>query len=131
MQYASETAAIIDLLNTQARAWSDSDLHGFMQHYWNDPALYYASCGNRVRGWKPLLDSYRRRYGEGGNLGQTIFSDLEIDVLAADVAKVHGCFEVRVKGASTAAGSYTLVLRKFADMGWLIIADQVSPEVVA
>jgi ketosteroid isomerase-like protein len=131
MQYPSEITAINELLNSQAQAWSDGDLHGFMQYYWSDPALYYASSGTLVRGWEPLLDSYRRRYGEGAELGQTTFSDVEIDVLAGDLAKVHGRFEVRRGGMRTAAGSYTLVLRKFAGTGWLIVADQVSPEVVA
>jgi ketosteroid isomerase-like protein len=131
MHSATETAAIQAVLDAQAVAWSQGDLDAFMQYYWNDPALYYASSGTLVRGWQPLLDSYRARYGEGAALGSAAFSDVQIDLLGAEAAKAHGRFEVTVAGKRAAAGSYTLVLRRFAGEGWKIVADQVSPEVTA
>lgn len=131
MQHATDIAAIADMLDAQSRAWSSGDLHAYMQSYWNDAALYYASSGTCVRGWQPLLDSYRQRYGEGAALGTVMFSEVEIRVLAAAVAMVHGRFQVSVGGAVTACGSYMLVLRKFPEQGWRIIADQVSPETLA
>lgn len=131
MNSTSETVAIERLLDEQSAAWSRGDLDGFMQAYWRDPRLYYASAGVCVRGWDALLDSYRQRYGQGAELGQAVFSQVEVELLDGDAAKVHGRFEVEADGTRTAAGSYTLVLRRFAGAGWRIVADQVSPEVAA
>lgn len=131
MQHAPDVTAIADMLDAQSRAWNSGDLHGFMQPYWNDPTLYYASSGTCVRGWQPLLESYRQRYGEGAAMGTTTFSDVEVHLLASEAASVYGRFQVRVDGALAASGSYTLVLQKFPGQGWRIVADQVSPELRA
>jgi len=123
----NETAAIEAVMNAQADAWSRGDLDGYLDYFWRDPRLYYASVNTVVRGWDALRESYARRYGEGAQLGHLQFSNVEIELLGEDAAKVSGRFEV-TNAAYPATGTYLIVLRKFTDVGWKVVSDQVTPE---
>jgi len=130
MTTTTDTSAIEAILNAQTDAWNRGDLDGYLDYFWRDPRLYYASRNTVVRGWEALRESYARRYGEGAQLGHVQFSDVEIEILAEDAAKVTGRFEV-TQAAYPASGTYLIVLRKFAEAGWKVVSDQVTPESAA
>jgi len=127
MSENNSISAIEAILNAQASAWSRGDLDGYLDHFWRDPRLYYGSVNTVVRGWDALRASYASRYGEGAQLGHLQFSNVEIELMSEDIAKVTGRFDV-TDAAFPASGTYLIVLRKFAGKGWKVVSDQVTPE---
>jgi len=123
----NEVSAIEAVINAQAEAWSRGDLDGYLDYFWRDPRLYYGSVNTVVRGWEALRESYASRYGEGAQLGQLRFSEVNIEILSADTAMVTGRFHV-TEAKLPASGSWLIVLRKFPGPGWRVVADQLAPD---
>jgi beta-aspartyl-peptidase (threonine type) len=122
---ASPEAAIRQVLDEQATAWNRGDLDAFMNGYWVSHELSFFSGKDRKQGWQETKDRYRARYqGEGREMGQLTFSDLEIDVLSADTAWVRGRWQV-VTSKETLDGLFTLVFKKPPE-GWRIVHDHTS-----
>ena len=113
------------VLDKQAAAWNKGDLDGFMTGYWKSERLSFFSGGNRTEGWDATLERYRMKYqGEGKEMGQLTFSELDIELLGTEAAFVRGRFTlVTTKGKPT--GLFTLVFKKQRD-GWRIVHDHTS-----
>jgi len=123
----AETAeqAIRKVLDEQAKAWNKGDLEGFMAGYWKSPELTFSSGGDRTKGWQGTLQRYQKRYkGEGKEMGQLTFSDVEVVLLGADSAFVRGRFQL-VRSKDKPSGIFTLILRRFPE-GWRIVHDHTS-----
>ena len=56
-----QTAAILDVLDTQTQAWNRGKLEGFMAGYWSSPDLIFTSGGRVNRGWETTLASNTAR----------------------------------------------------------------------
>src|SRR4051794_8930259 len=79
--------AIRAVLDAQVVAWNKGDLPKFMEGYWQSPELTFYSGKTVTRGWQATLERYQKRYqGEGREMGQLAFRDLEIQVLGAEHA---------------------------------------------
>src|SRR2546423_1260949 len=105
-------AEVQKVLDDQATAWNKGDLRGFMAGYWQSEELTFFSAGTKTQGWQATLERYQKRYqGEGREMGQLTFSDLDIDVLGPDSACVRGRWKL-VTSKETAGGLYTLILKK-------------------
>ncbi len=117
--------AIRGVLDAQVVAWNKGDLDGFMAGYWNSAKLFFISGGKTTQGWKATKERYEKTYqGEGKEMGTLAFSDVHVELLAADAAYVRGKWEVKMK-AETIGGWYTLVLKKFPN-GWKVTHDHTS-----
>jgi ketosteroid isomerase-like protein len=122
---ADEEKAIRAVLGDQQTAWNKGDLDGFMAGYWKDDKLFYISGASSVQGWKALKQRYEKSYrGEGNEMGKLNFSELNVEMLAADAAVARGKWSVVMK-KETVGGWFTLVFRKFPD-GWKITHDHTS-----
>ena len=67
-----------------------------------------------TRGWQATLERYRKKYKtEGSTMGKLAFRDLDIQVLGGEAAVVRGRF-VLCRGAETATGLFTLLLKALA-----------------
>jgi ketosteroid isomerase-like protein len=114
------------VLRTQQEAWNRHDLDAFMQGYWNSAQLTFFSGGNEHDGWQAAMDRYRAKYANPGHeMGKLEFSDLRIEMLAADAAFVRGAWHLTMPDGKTPHGLFTLVFRKFPD-GWKIVHDHTS-----
>jgi beta-aspartyl-peptidase (threonine type) len=117
--------AIAQVLEAQQTAWNKGDLQGFMQGYWQSDRLTFFSEATRTSGWQGTLDRYRKRYqGEGREMGQLSFREIETEVLGPDSALVRGRWQLRLKD-KTAGGLFTLIFRKLPE-GWRIVHDHTS-----
>jgi ketosteroid isomerase-like protein len=117
--------AIQKVLDDQVVAWNKGDLEGFMQGYWQSPALSFFSGGNKTAGWQATLERYRKKYqGEGKEMGKLAFRDLSVELLGADHALVKGRWQLTLKN-ETVGGLFTLICRKLKD-GWRIVHDHTS-----
>ncbi len=121
-------AAIRQVLQSQVEAWNHHDLDAFMSGYWHSPELTFFSGTTVTKGWEPTLARYRKNYqAEGRSMGALSFSDLEIELLAADSALVRGRFQLVMPDGKQPHGLFTLIFRKFPE-GWRIIHDHTCAD---
>jgi len=119
-------SAIRAVLTTQTAAWNRGDVAGFMDGYWRSDSLRFASGGTVQRGWQTTLDRYRRSYPDRAAMGTLTFSDLDVDMIAPDVALVFGHWALARDAAHPpASGLFTLNFRRFP-AGWRIVSDHTS-----
>lgn len=125
-QTKNERAAadIRRVMNAQAAAWNAGDIEGYMKGYQNSPELVFVSGDTVTKGWQPTLDRYQKRYDSRAKMGTLAFSDLEIEVLSKDSAKVLGSWAL-ARESDNPKGKFTLIFRKFKD-GWRIVHDHTS-----
>lgn len=121
---AEETRAVLAVLMAQQNAWNAGDIDGFMQGYWKSPDLRFASGGSVTRGWQATRDRYHARYSNVSIMGQLTFSSLEVDLLSADAALVHGAWALE-RATDRPSGLFTLVLKRF-DGGWKVVSDTTT-----
>jgi beta-aspartyl-peptidase (threonine type) len=124
--HSTTEAAVRQVLLQQQEAWNHHDLESFMSGYWNSPELTFFSGAKISSGWQATIERYRKTYqSEGREMGKLEFSDLNIEVLAADAALVRGAWHLTMSDGKTPHGLFTLIFRKFPD-GWKIIHDHTS-----
>lgn len=122
---AASPREVRELLEAQAVAWNQGDLEGFMVGYWQSPELSFYSGKDKKHGWQETIERYRTRYqAEGREMGKLAFSELEIEMVGADLAWVRGRWEV-VTSKEKLNGLFTLVCRKLPE-GWRIVHDHTS-----
>ena len=120
-----KTAADIRrVMDAQAAAWNAGDIEGYMQGYRKSPDLVFVSGDNVTKGWQPTLDRYKKNYDSRAKMGTLTFSDLEIEVLSKDAAKVLGSWSLQ-RESDNPKGKFTLIFRRFKD-GWRIVHDHTS-----
>ncbi len=119
-----EEISIRAILTAQAASWNRGDIDGFMQGYWQDEALRFASGGTVTRGWQATSDRYHARYSDKASMGQLSFRELEVEQLSKTAALVHGAWELQ-RDNDAPSGLFTLLFRKI-DGEWMIVSDTTT-----
>ena len=116
------------LWKMQSDAWNRGDLEGFMAAYWKSPDLVFFSNGNETRGWQQTLDRYRARYqGQGQEMGELDFPQLEFTQLGGDVVLARGRWHLKMTDGKESGGMTSVIFRKLPE-GWRIVHDHSSAE---
>lgn len=115
--------AIRAVLDAQVAAWNRGDLEGYMDGYQRSPDIVFISGDRVTRGWKTVLERYKRSYDTREKMGVLKFSDVEITILSTDAALVLGRWQLRTKDEPR--GRFTLLFRRTRD-GWRIVHDHTS-----
>jgi uncharacterized protein (TIGR02246 family) len=116
------------VLQMQKEAWNAGDVHRFMEGYERSAETTFVSGGGALRrGHAALLADYAARYATREAMGTLDFRDVEMRLLADDVALAIGRFALQpaTEGAAPATGRFSLVLRRGAD-GWRVVHDHTS-----
>jgi ketosteroid isomerase-like protein len=114
------------VLVSQIDAWNSGNLQGFMAGYWRSPDLTFFSGTDVTKGWEPTLKRYQQRYkGEGKEMGQLEFQDLNIDLLGRRGAVVTGRWQLTMPDGKKPGGLFTLVFKHLPG-GWKIVHDHTS-----
>ena len=113
--------AIRTILDEQVKAWSDNDLKGFMQGYWESDSLTYYSRGKITRGWQTTLDNYKKNYPSKTETGTLNFQIDAISEITEDAYYVMGQYFL-TREAGDANGTFMIIFKKI-DGEWRIIAD--------
>lgn len=122
---AADADLVKAVLTRQADAWNKGDLDTFLDTYWKSDDLVFFSGGAISKGHKAVSDRYHKRYkADGKEMGKLTFTDLEVDMLGADVAMVRGKWKLEMK-AENPDGLFTLIVRKLPG-GWKIVHDHTS-----
>lgn len=125
----TDEADIRALLEKQKDDWNKGNLEEFMKGYWRSPKLTFYSGGSKREGYDNVLERYRKTYqSDGREMGQLVFSNVEVDMLGKKGAVVRGRFDLTMSNGKKAGGLYTLILRKFKKEGWKIIHDHTSSD---
>ena len=127
MLWAEPGADVRAVLDKQVLAWNQGDIETFMTTYLDSPELTFSGRDGVTRGYRPVLERYRKRYSSPEAMGRLAFSEIEVRMLGEDAALVLGRFELTRSdaGGGNASGRFTLVLRK-TPRGWRIIHDHTS-----
>lgn len=126
---ADEPKLVRDLLDRQVVDWNKGDLESFCEGYWKSPELVFQSGSSKSAGWQAMHDRYFKSYkSEGKAMGTLAFTDVEIQILAPDVAMARGRWGLtKLPDGKTPNGLFTLILRKFpGKTGWKIVHDHTS-----
>ena len=127
-----DDAAIRQVLHQQQVAWNRGEIVDFMHGYKDAPDTTF--IGSTVRkGYRKILDSYRKHYATRQQMGQLTFSDMDVRLLpgaSGEVryAAVTGHFHLDRTARGEAAqddGVFSLLWEKTAN-GWKIILDHSS-----
>ncbi len=119
-----DAAQVRAVLDAQVKAWNRGNVSAFMQGYWNSPETEFVGSSGIIRGWRPVLNRYKKTYPDRAAMGHLDFSDLEVTMLGSDAAVVVGRFHLKRQNDAP-TGVFTLIFRKFPD-GWKIIHDHTS-----
>jgi ketosteroid isomerase-like protein len=122
---ADGVADVRAVLDDQVACWNQGDLEGYMKGYWNDDKLTFYSGGTVTKGWKPVLERYRKSYkAEGKEMGKLAFADVEVEMAGEANAIVRGKWKL-VNSKETVEGLFTLQVKKLAE-GWKVVHDHTS-----
>lgn len=132
MAAPDDAAAIRQAMAAQQEAWNRGEVDAFMQTYKDAPDTTFV--GSTVRkGYRTILESYRRHYANRAQMGRLTYSDVDVRLLPGTdgevrYAVVTGRFHLDRSAHGEAAqddGIYSLLWEKTAK-GWKIILDHTS-----
>lgn len=127
-----DTGAIQQVMDQQQAAWNRGDIDGFMHGYKDAPDTTFVSSTVR-KGYRTILESYRKHYIGKQQMGKLTFSDFDVRLLPGSngevrYAAVTGRFHLDRQAHGEVAqddGVFSLLWEKTAD-GWKIILDHSS-----
>jgi len=119
----ADRAAIRAVLEAQADAWNRGDIDGYMEGYARDETTTFISGDTITRGWKTVLNRYKRSYDTRDKMGTLMFADLDIRPLGAFYVAT-GRWQLMRQGDAP-RGRFTLLLRR-TPAGWRIFHDHTS-----
>jgi len=125
-QSQSTEAAIRAVLTAQQDAWNRGDVNDFMSGYESSDGTTFVGA-TITKGYRQVLENYRRRYPTKEKMGRLTFSAIEVTPLGAEFASAIGKFHLdrTTEAGGPASGIFTLLFRKTAS-GWKIILDHTS-----
>lgn len=123
-QSPNSVAQIRTVLKAQDAAWNRGDVERFMNGYARSSKTTVVSGDTVTRGWRTVLNRYKKTYGGADKMGRLSFSDLEITPLGPDAALVLGRWRLKRK-SDNPHGRFTLLFRRIP-AGWRIVHDHTS-----
>ena len=117
-------AAVRAVLDSQAKAWNNGDIDGYMDGYERSDKTVFISGDTVSHGWQTVHDRYKKGYDTREKMGFLTFSDLEITFTSPDSAVVLGRWRLK-RANDEPHGTFTLIFRHTKD-GWKIIHDHTS-----
>jgi uncharacterized protein (TIGR02246 family) len=127
-----DAAAIRQALADQQAAWNRGDVETFMHGYKDAPDTTFVGATVR-KGYRAILESYRKHYANRAQMGKLTFSDVDVRLLPCPeggvrYAMVTGRFHLERSEHGEAPqddGVYSLLWEK-TDAGWKIVLDHSS-----
>ncbi len=118
-------------LDASADAWNRGDLDGFMSSYAPGEGTTFVGRRGLIRGPVEIRATYAPRFAPGAPArGRLHFEQLEVDLLAPDVANAIAYYVLSVRTAAgrdstIARGPTSLVMRRLGG-AWKIVHDHSS-----
>ena len=122
--YTTSVKEITQMLNQDAKHWSDGNVEAFMGSYIKSDSLVFIGKSGLTYGWQQTLDNYKKGYPTKEHMGTLKFDLLEFKELAVDAFLVIGKYNLK-RTVGDASGYFSIILKKI-DGKWKIIADHSS-----
>lgn len=113
--------AILSVMSTQEKAWSNHDLEGFMRGYWKSDSLKFYGSSGLTYGWQNTLDNYKKGYPTKDHSGTLNFTIDDISQIENDSYFVMGQYHLK-RNVGDANGVFLIIFKKI-NGEWKIIAD--------
>jgi ketosteroid isomerase-like protein len=123
---ATESQAILTVLNKSADNWNRGDLDAFATSYKNSPDILF--MGRTIQhGYAQMLAHYKAAYTNPAAMGTLSFNELAVQPLDSNFATVTGRFHLErsATGGGNADGYFLLVV-EHTPAGWKIVRDDTS-----
>lgn len=117
-------ASIKAVMKMQEQAWSDGDVHQFMEGYWKSENLSFVGRSGINKGWQTTLDNYIKAYPTKDAMGKLTFDILEMNRISNLAYHMIGRYTL-VRKEDKPTGLFTLIW-KYIDGKWLIVSDHTS-----
>ncbi|HEY5056961.1 MAG TPA: DUF4440 domain-containing protein, partial [Acidobacteriaceae bacterium] len=117
---------VVKVIVGQEKAWNAGDIEGFVNNYKDSPETIF--IGRQVdKGYKEILEDYRRDYTTRASMGNLTYSELEVTPLSDRFAICTGRYHLDrgKRDGGPADGMFSLVLEKTAQ-GWKIVLDHTT-----
>ena len=116
--------SILEVMKMQEQAWSDGDVHQFMQGYWKSDSLSFIGSRGLSMGWTTTLENYKKGYPTKDDMGSLRFDVLKLEPLSDDKYFMIGRYNLtRINDAPS--GYFSLIWHKVNGQ-WVIISDHTS-----
>lgn len=122
--YTTSVKEITEMLNQDAKHWSDGNIEAFMESYIKSDSLVFIGSRGLTYGWQQTLENYKKGYPTKEHMGLLFFDLLEFKQLAANIFFVIGKYNLK-RTVGDASGHFSIILKKI-DGKWKIIADHSS-----
>ena len=124
MSNAEAEAEIKSVMKMQEKAWSDGDVHQFMEGYWKSENLSFVGKSGVNKGWQTTLDNYIKGYPTPDAMGTLTFEILEMNRISNDTYHMIGRYTL-IRKEDKPTGLFTLIW-KYINGKWLIVSDHTS-----
>jgi hypothetical protein len=118
---AKDKEIILSIMKSQQQAWSDYDLEGFMNGYWQSDSLKFYGASGITYGWDQTLANYHKRYPSKEHTGTLNFKINDISKIDCHSYFVMGEYHL-VRSVGNADGIFMIIFKKI-NGEWKIIAD--------
>lgn len=120
----NDSAAIVNVMNEQIKAWNNGDIDAFMQTYWKNDSLLFVS-NPPTYGWQTTLEHYKKGYPDTATMGKLSFNLIQLRPLSAEYYFVVGEWHLKRTSVKDIGGYFTLLFRKI-NGEWKIVVDHTS-----
>jgi ketosteroid isomerase-like protein len=115
---------ILNILDTQTKAWNEGDIDAFMVGYLPGDSLMFIGKSGVTYGYQSTMNNYKKNYSDTAQMGKLSFDILHLKKLSPEYYFVVGKWFIK-RSVGDVGGHYTLIFRKIKGK-WTIIADHSS-----
>jgi len=119
----NEKEAILQVMKQQEKDWSDGNVEGFMQGYWQSDSLMFVGKSGIKYGWQTTLDNYKKSYPDKVAMGTLSFDVIQLEV-NGKTAYVLGRWSL-AREEDNPNGYFALYWKKINGK-WVITIDHTS-----
>lgn len=118
-------AQIVAMMTRSAQSWNAGNLDAFMNDYEADTTTTFVTRNGVIRGRTAIRAVYAPRFAPGGMRDSLSFENIQVDLLAPDIANVIAYYRLMRGDSTTSRGPTSLVMRS-RDGRWRIVHDHSS-----
>lgn len=123
--FANPVSEVKFALDGQVAAWNEGDLEKAMNFYWNSPNMLWISKAGIERGFKPVLEGYRKDFTDRTKMGIYTYEPLEIEQLSKRAVHYVFRWKIEINGRRIMGGVSSQIWKKIKGR-WVITSEHAS-----
>jgi ketosteroid isomerase-like protein len=123
--WANPVSDVKAALDGQVKAWNTGDLEKAMSFYWDSPDMLWISKAGIEKGYKTVLEGYRKDFANKSKMGVYTYEPMNIEQLSKRV--VHYVFRWKIElGGKKIMGGLSSQIWKKINGRWVITSEHAS-----